>query len=435
MSIQNAMHSGVSGLFANAKRMGYVSNNIANSQTLGYKRQFGDMVSMTAGGRSSDNSATTVRSAYRTDMETQGSTSTTDRDMDAAIIGDGFFVVGRDAEGNPNTTQHRLTRAGSFNMNEDGNLVNSAGYLLYGFKYDEDGNIGAVDRGSFNSLEAVNLSEVDIYGDSTGNIQYNANLPAQQTGQATPPAPFQTSVEYYNELGGTERMMFSWQPTTNDDEWTLTVEDNDGNALGEVDVTFENSGPNAGSVDAYDNINDLSTAPAGFAVDPATGVMTLTLDNGTTPQVIDVEMGAPGTTQRLSQFVGDYSPEGIRKDGAPSAPLERVEFGEDGTLWGVFVGGERKALYDIPLATVVNNEGLVEEEGSAYSLSHQAGTMVLKESGGSTGYMSGGTLERSNVDIAKELTDLIEIQRSYSSNTKVVQTADEMFNETNNLKR
>lgn len=433
MSIQNAMQSGVSGLFANSSRMGYVSNNIANSQTIGYKRQFGDMVSVTAGGPSATRSATTVRTAFRMDMETQGTMMRTDIDTDIALVGSGFLVVGQNAD--PGIANHRLTRAGSFTKNDQGYLVNSAGYYLYGFQYDENGELGAVDRGSFRDLKPVSLGDVNIYGSPTTSISYNANLPAQQTGQPTPPSPFVTSVEYYTALGASERLLFEWQPSSSDNLWTLTVSDADGNAYGRVDVSFHDSGPNVGTPEAYTNITSFTVPISNFDFSAADGRLNLTIPNGDVPQQITIDFGAPGTSGHLSQFVGDYSPEGIRKDGSPSSPLERVEFDRDGTLWGIFAGGHRKPLYDIPIAEVVNAEGLLEEEGSAFSYAHQAGTLTLRKSGTEKGYIAGGTLERSNVDLARELTDLIEIQRSYSSNAKIVQTADEMLDETTRLKR
>lgn len=436
MSIYNAMQSGVSGLKANATRMSSLGNNIANANTVGYKRQFADLVSMNASGPSSKGlSATTVRTVGRMDMDTQGTMMTTDVPTDLAVVGSGFFVVGLDTEANVNSSGHRLTRAGSFRVNEDGYLQNSAGQYLYGYEYDQNGDLGVVDRGSFRDLVPVNLAEVSIQGNPSSEIKYNANLPAQQTGLPTPPDPFLTSVEYYTPLGEAKRLEFSWQPGAAENEWTLTISDEDGSDYGQVDVSFNDSGANAGSPASYDNITDLSAAPASFNFDAATGRATIEIDNGDVPQEIEIDFGAPGSSDRLTQFAGDYSPEGIRKDGAPSAPLNRIEVTDDGVMWGIFGDGGRRKLFDIPIAEVANPEGLSEADGNAFTLTGQSGTLSLRQGGGEKGYIASGMLERSNVDLAEELTQLIEVQRSYSSNAKVVQTSDEMLDETTRLKR
>lgn len=424
MSIQNAMQAGVSGLFANGSRMSYVGNNIANSQTVGYKRQFADMVSMTAGGGQAD-SATTVRAVSRMDMLSQGTMMTTNRPTDLAVVGNGFFVVGLDTAGDVNSTGHRLSRAGNFRINENGYMVNSAGHYLYGFAFNEDGQVGAVDRGSFRDLQAVNVGQVSMHGNATDLIQYSANLPAQQTGLDEAPASFITSVEYYNALGGAERLVFDWAPQTNSNEWVLTVSDQEGASLGRLSVEFADSGDNAGSPLSYVTLE-------GPAFDEETGVWSLDVGND---QTIDIELGAPGSFDRLTQFAGDYTPEGVRRNGSAAAALSHVEVTDDGVLHGVFENGSRRALYQIPIADVVNAEGLHEADGNAYTLGIEAGTLTLRDSGGDKGYIASGVLERSNVDLAQELTDLIEIQRAYSSNAKIVQTADEMLEETTRLKR
>lgn len=429
MSIQNAMQSGVSGLFANGSRMSYVGNNIANSQTVGYKRQFADMVSMTAGGRA--DSATTVRTVSRMDMLSPGTMMPTNRATDLAVVGSGFFVVGLDTAADVNTTGHRLSRAGNFRIDEQGYMVNSAGHYLYGFAYNEEGQIGPVDRGGFRDLQAVNVGQISMRGNATDRIEYSANLPAQQTGLADPPEPFITSVEYYNSLGGAERLVFEWQPGATANEWELRVTDQHGGNYGSLTVNFHDSGANAGAPSAY----DFTALGPNAAFDPATGVLELTIPNGTTPQTIEVELGAPDTFDRLTQFAGDYAPEGVRRNGSATASLSHVEITEDGVLHGVFENGSRRALYQIPIAEVVNPEGLQEADGNAYILGIEAGTLTLRNSGGAKGYIASGVLERSNVDLAQELTDLIEIQRAYSSNAKIVQTADEMLEETTRLKR
>ena len=136
------------------------------------------------------------------------------------------------------------------------------------------------------------------------------------------------------------------------------------------------------------------------------------------------------------RFSGDYSPLTIEADGSESGTLTRVEFDEFGNVWGVFDNGTRSALYQVPLATFSNANGLQTTNNSTFSTSMDSGDFYLGQAGsGETGTLTSGGVESANVDIAQELTSLIQRQRAYSSNAKIITTADEMLSETVNLKR
>ncbi len=170
-------------------------------------------------------------------------------------------------------------------------------------------------------------------------------------------------------------------------------------------------------------------------MDPATGVATITLDNGVVPQEIDITLGKPGAFDGISQFAGDFSL-AFDRDGSSAGELVRTEITEDGTLFGVFDNGMRRALYDIPVAVVANPNGLVEVKGNAYRLSGETGSFSALQANSSTvGSINAGALEGSNVDIAQEMTDLIKAQRAFSTNAKVITTVDDMMDETTRLKR
>ena len=94
------------------------------------------------------------------------------------------------------------------------------------------------------------------------------------------------------------------------------------------------------------------------------------------------------------------------------------------------------ALYSIPLAIVPNPNGLIATDANAYFQSQDSGPFELAPAGaGSAGTITSGALEGSNVEVAQELTDLIQTQRAYSSNAKIITTVDEMLDETMRLKR
>ncbi len=433
MSISSALQTGVSGLQANSKAVGGISENIANSNTVGYRRGFAHMVTTTAS-NGNGSGVLSVAAIEQLEINRSGGLISTNSSTDMAVSGKGFFVVSV----NPNETvqtNYMLTRAGSFLPDKDGYLVNAAGFYLSGYPYDADGNLGTVDRSSFSSLETVNIGNVTLSADQTETVSIAGNLPSQDTGLATPGAAFSTSSEIFTGLGESQRISFDWQPTSTDNQWDVTVNDQDGNALGTMTIDFNDSGALSGSPATYSNVTSVATAPAAFAFDTATGQATITLNNGTTPQTMTVDMGAPNTFEGLTQFAGDFS-QNFDRDGSSVGELIRTEINEVGTLFGVFDNGMRRALYQIPVGVVANPNGLIEMKGNAYALSGDSGTFTAQEANsGATGGITQNALEGSNVDIAEEMTDLIRVQRAYSVNAKVITTVDEMMDETARLKR
>ncbi|MFE0755392.1 flagellar hook protein FlgE [Inquilinus sp. NPDC058860] len=432
MSIQSAMQAGVMGLFSQSARMSSISDNIANSGTVGYKRasvDFSTLVTPSAGG---SYAAGGVSANARLQISKQGIINPGSSTTDLAISGRGFFLVTNSVTGGA-TAKTALTRAGSFLPDENGNLRNTAGYYLLGWPAKADGTIGPVDQDGTGSLQVVNVNTMTAAGQPTTTMGFSGNLPADQTGPDAPTVPFKTSAEFFSPLGASDRLFLEWQPSTTRNQWTLTVADASGNKFGSVDVTFNDSGPNAGQPASWSNAT--AGGFGGFSFDTATGQAVLSVPNGSTPQQVTLSLGAPNTAGGVVQFAGTYNPK-ISKDGAAVGRLSRVEADESGKLIGIFDNGARRTLYQIPIADVANPDGLNPEDGNVYTISRESGAMRLWGAGtGPVGSVAGGSLESSNVDLAEELTQLIQTQRAYSSNAKIVQTADEMLNETTQLKR
>lgn len=426
MSVQSAMRSAVSGLSAQSSRMAAISDNIANSQTVGYKRStvsFSAMIAQAQGGYQAGGVAATARTEVSKLGIIQNGTSATDM----AVAGRGFFVVTGSGGNAP-----VLTRAGSFRPDAEGYLVNAAGYRLMGWPLGPDGKAGSVDYDALNTLKPVNIASAGATAQPTTTVSFTGNVPSRETGPDAPSDPFRSSVEYFDPLGNSKRLFIEWQPSTTENQWTLTVTDAAGNPYGSVDVEFASSGPLAGSPAAYTNVTG---ATPGFAFDPATGKMTIEAVAGTGTQSIELSFGAPGSFSGTTQFADDFNPKTTR-DGAPVGQLQGVEVTEDGRVVGVFSNNTRRALWQIPLADVTNPDGLVPGDGNTFQVSQDSGAARLYDANsGGIGAVVGGALEGSNVDIAEELTDLIVTQRAYSTNAKIIQTADEMLEEAGRLKR
>lgn len=434
MSISSALQTGVSGLFANSIAVGRISENIANANTDGYKRRFAQMVTTTATGGGGDTPSGV--SAVESSSVTLGGTMTSTSSVtDLAVNGNGFFVV----SGQPNDpvqSDYFLTRAGSFKPDANGNLVNAAGYYLAGYQYQSNGTLGAVDRSGFSGMSTVNIQNATIPPSATTTISVQGNLPSQETGLATPGSAFTSSTNFYSALGQSSRLQFSWQPTSTPNEWTVTMSDDGGTTYGSVTMDFNNSGANAGSPSGYSGVVNSATAPAGFAFNTATGTATLTINNGTTPQTITVNLGAPNSTSGMTQFSGDFTPQVFDEDGSSVANLSSVEVDSSGNLVGVFDNGARKSLFQIPLGQVTNPDGLTPVDGNAYKLSSASGAYNNYQAGtGAVGTIASNSLESSNVDIAQELSNLIVVQRAYSTDAKIVTTMDDMLDVTTQMKR
>jgi flagellar hook protein FlgE len=432
MAISNALQAAVAGLNSNADAVGSISENIANSGTVGYKRKFSSMVTTTGG----NSGGSGVRAVNRQDVRMEGQFIGATSKDDLSIAGEGFFVVSK-SPNEPDASAYMLTRAGSFAPDEEGYLRNAAGFYLAGYPYQDDGTLGAVDYTNFSSMRSVRADDVLPAAAPTTTATMDGNLPAGETGTGTAAASFVSTMRYYNALGGSETLSFSWQPdiaTAN--QWQSTITGGDGTVYGTVDVVFSDSGPTPGAPLSYVGTPDAGlTAPAAFSVS-ATGDISITIDNGTVSQTMTVGLGAPGTYDGTTQFAGDYSPQQFDIDGSSVAKIEDTEFDNGGVLWGLFDNGRREALFQLPIAMIKNPDGLTQLDGTAYKLSRESGDMILSKAGkNGTGTVTPFSLEASNVDVANEMTQLIQIQRAYSSNARVVTTADEMLQETTNLKR
>jgi flagellar hook protein FlgE len=422
MSISSALQIGVSGLQANSSRVQNISSNIANANTVGYRRTFAEFVTQNTGSTQAG-----VLTDVRADISANGNIMGTGRSTDLAVQGDGFFVVSRNPN-DPVESNYYMTRAGSFTPDQDGNLRNSAGYFLSGFPTDAAGATGSVSSTSFTDLSTVNVASYQVQGTPSTRVGVSGNVPAQETGPGTTGTAFESTLRYVNQLGGSDALNLSWTPGATANEWTVSITDEAGINYGDATVNFTDSGVNAGSPGSY--------TPGTLPIDPATGVVTLSIANGGTPQTLEIDFGAPGTFAGMTQFSGDYTPPAFADDGTETGSLERAEMSDSGILYGVFDNGQRRALFQVPLANVANPDQMRSIDGNAYIATRDSGAVSLGNPMlNGLGSINSGALEDSNVDIAQELTDLIQTQRAYSSSAKIITTSDEMLSETLSIKR
>jgi len=428
MSILGAMYSAVSGLGAQSTKLGVISDNISNSSTTGYKRsevEFSSLVTQQISNHSYSSGG--VQSDVRRQVDKQGLLQSTSSNTDIAINGGGFFAVSDTQNADPSQDLIALTRAGSFEPDDQGFLRNAAGYYLMGWQLNPDGTTvnPAPARDTFASLEPVNVSGINFTGAPTQNMTFAGNLPAQLA-NGTPGTPIRTDIEYFNDLGVSNTMTLQWTPSADGvaNDWQLQIFDSatGGGTTPVYDqiVSFNASGPNAGSPSSIPGI--------------AGGVLAIPVDGGV--QTVNLNVGDVNSSSGITQFAGEYTPTKITKDGALFGVVNTVEIDEKGIVTAVFNNGSRRPIYQIPIAIVQNPNGLTARDGTAFVQSRDSGSLYMWDAGtGPAGKTAGDSLEQSNVDIATELTNMIETQRTYSSNAKVIQTADEMLQELTQLKR
>lgn len=434
MSISSSLNAGVMGLNANSTRLSTISDNIANSETFGYKRSQVEFSSMVLEQRSSAYSAGGVMVDTLKDVSAVGSLISTGNATDIAVAGRGLVPV-TDVQGIDQTAADRnlmLLPTGSFTADQNGNLRTQSGLFLLGWPADSTGSIGNVSRNSGTNLEPVNIATSQFVASPTASIEVGINLPADATTAGSAGGGYSLPIEYYDNLGRAQTLRMDFSPvvpgTGSSNQWQVQIFDDAGDPstpIGALDITFDDTSTNGGRIASV-------TPSGGAAYDATTGQVALTLSHGP----VDVFIGRPLDSAGMTQLSAPFSPTSVTKDGAPIGDLQSIEIDELGNLQAIYDTGFRRTLYQIPVGDVPNMDGLKALDGQAYSVSAQSGNMYLWDAGtGPVGSISGFALMESTTDIARELTDLIETQRAYSSSAKIVQTVDEMLQETTNLKR
>ena len=434
MTISSSLNAGVAGLSANANRLATISDNIANSSTYGYKRMETDFHSMVIGsGRGGAYSAGGVRVTTQRLVSESGSLVTTSNATDLAVRGRGFLPVAASSEINLHNgnAQMLLTTTGSFRTDSDGYLVTQSGLTLMGWPALANGTVPTFPRDTGAGLEPVQVNVNQLTGEPTTSISLGVNLPASST-QAQSAGDVQAlSIEYYDNLGISQNIEIEFAPTVPDDgssnEWTMTFRDtalNDA-IIGEYVLTFD-SGRDAGGT-----LQSVSTNSGG-TYDPVTGALIVEVAGGP----LEINIGMPGDPDGLTQLSSSFAPVSIDKDGYPVGNMTSVEIDANGFVHAIYDTGITRTIYQVPLVDMPNPNGLVALDHQTFSTSPESGTFFLWDAGdGPTGDIVSYALEESTTDVAGELTDMIQTQRAYSSNAKVIQTVDEMLQETTNIKR
>lgn len=469
MGVFSALTTAVTGMQAQSYALENISGNIANSRTAGFKRvdtSFSDLVPDSALNRQI---AGSVASYSRATNTIQGDLNATRIDTNAAINGDGFFVVDQRQSGVGASTQfansNLYTRRGDFDFDADGYLVNGAGYYLKGQKIDPvTGQI----IGS--QPDVLRITKDQFPAKATTQIEYSANIPAYPktnsavsttpgsellnagTGFGTNPGvtPGGTgtvvgsdltlflnrsipggSVTVYDTLGKATSVELRWAKISNAaagppavaDTWNLFIAENTGATGATVayrnvntNVTFDNTGKM--TFPASGNITIPPMTIGGNAISPAAAPISI-VTNGTS-------LTQNGDTS------GQIDARSIRQNGYTAGTLDRVSISNEGQVIGTFSNGQVVALAQIAVARFNAGNALKRLDGGAFEETIESGAPIV---GLGTAALIGGNVEQSNTDIADEFSKMIVTQQAYSANTKVISTAQEMLRDVFNIIR
>ena len=386
-----------SGLNAVTEQLNAISNNIANSGTVGFKSGRAEFSALYAESQPLGVGVSAVTQS----ITKGGSISSTGTALDLAINGNGFFMV-RDSAG---TTAY--TRAGYFGTDSHGNLVNNLGMYLQGYPVDANGML------QVGTISNLTISSGSIPAKATESIDFTANLDARAEVPATSPFDPKDNTSYNNSYTtqvydslGREHTLNQYFVKTGENEW-------------EVHYYMDDKPVTNGGVD---QVQKLTFNSQGILTNPS-GSVPLTADIAGA-ESITIDMSYNGT----SQYGSDFSVSKNKGDGYASGERTGQAIDEDGSVYATFSNGERLLQGQLVLANFTNPNGLQSQDGTTWAQTASSGAPLTGTPGsGLLGSIVSGALESSNVDLTSELVGLMTAQRNYQANTKVISTNDSMM--------
>jgi flagellar hook protein FlgE len=449
MSINSAMQAGVTGLISNSSALAAISDNIANANTVGYKRVGIDFSTLvTNDGLVSRYTAGGVSTTARQFVDQQGTIQSSTNATDLAIAGDGFFVTTSSPTGATPGDARYFTRAGAFSPDKEGNLKNSAGLYLQGWPADANGDV-TVDSANLSSLQTINILDVASTAEPTTNGSIVANLNSDQTVNAQaatytagdmnlyardPTAAgaikpdFSMQVPVADSKGGQRILVYDFLKTDNANEWKVEVRADPASDLADPTqpiahgtVTFKSDGSfSSAAGDSTAGDQDLSQKIN------VPWKKSLGIDDST----VTVDLS------KISQLSSASSVSSVTTNGTAFGTLAGVSIDDKGLVTAVYQNGSTRRLAQLAIATFPNSDGLRPADGNAYRASAASGSFTLKAAGtAGAGSVSPSSLESSTVDLSSEFTGLITTQRAYSASSKIITTADQMLQELLDIKR
>jgi flagellar hook protein FlgE len=423
MSLFGALNTAVSGLTAQSAAFGNISDNVANSQSVGFKgvdTSFIDYLT-TSTTTTNDPGSVVARPDYTNAV--QGTVSQSSDPLALAISGQGFFAVaesnGTTAAGLPSFDQQPyFTRAGDFTTDKNGFLVNSANEYLEGWTIDPT-------TGTMNQAQTqpIQVSNAPFKAIATANAAISANLPTTPSSNTA----MSSQMQVYDAAGNLHTLTLGWTPPAQGSTtgWGLSVTADGGTTpIATTTLQFAADG----------TISGVGGTP-GTAGQPATLALSPTF--GATTQNITLNLGTFGQANGVTEFAGTtYSLNNLSQDGVPAGNFTGTSITANGAVVASYDNGKTVTVAQVPLVTFANPDALQRQNGQAFTATTQSGTAISKNpNSDGAGQLITGSVESSNVDIATEFSKLIVAQQAYGAAAKIVTSADQMLQTTINMKQ
>jgi flagellar hook protein FlgE len=444
----NTFSTALSGMNSSTMGLNVVGNNLANLNTVGFKGSdisFSEVLGQqfnTPGGNVNHLGLGSQVQAIRA-LFSQGGVETSNNPLDVAIQGQGMLVV------DDNGTR-KYTRAGTMHLDSDGNLVSGGGLNIQG--YTRDPTTGAIDRSL--GIQNIQVPNTLVAPTPTTQFEIGMNLDGRQpTG-----SQFSTSVQLFDSFGSSHVANLSFQkevsgtitPVT---RWRfdLTIPANQLAGANPADTTSVSlltgstatSSPSAGAL-VFDGAGNMTSAYIGAdpATNPPLGNLALptssvpALANGGTLSPVTWNLLSSTGAANVSGYASGNEVTTSSQDGSMAGTMSSLSILSDGMLSAVFNNGKTVDVGQLVLAQFRNVDGLTAQGGGLFTESSNSGPARLgaPEDDGQGRLMS-GALELSNVDLATELTKIITYQRGYQASARMITTADQILQETLNIRQ
>ncbi|EHG7580655.1 MULTISPECIES: flagellar hook protein FlgE [Citrobacter] len=382
------------GLNAVTEQLNAISNNIANSGTVGFKSGRAEFSALYAESQPLGVGVSGVTQS----ITKGGSISSTGNALDLAINGNGFFVV-RDSAG---TTAY--SRAGYFGTDSSGNLINNLGMYLQGYPVDANGQLQVGTVGNLTISSGSIPAKATDSLDFTANLDANADVPTNGNFDPKDNTSYNNTytTQVYDSLGR-EHTLNQYFVKKDDNTWEVHYYMDDTEIPNSAqEMTFSDQGILTTPTDLTSLNVDIPGA-AGLSIDLSY--------NGTT------------------QYGSDFSVSKNQGSGYASGERTGQAIDADGSVYATFSNGERMLQGQLVLANFANANGLQSQDGTTWTQTASSGAPLTGAPGtGLLGSITAGALEQSNVDLTSELVGLMTAQRNYQANTKVISTNDNMMN-------
>lgn len=400
----------LSGLNAASNNLAVTGNNIANANTVGFKKsrsEFADVYASSLGGVSSIQPGAGVKVANVAQQFNQGNLQFTENNLDLAISGEGFFTM---AKSPTELNDLSYTRDGEFKLDKDGYMVNNQGSALLVYKPNgttvaEGFSVGVTQPVQINTLTGLPTSTNTA--DIVVNLNASSGTPDSAPFVETKPETYnsQTSVTVYDSLGSAH-ILTAYFVKTADNTW---------------DVHHFMSEPATPDSKTDIGTGELIFDSAGKLVTPADGTFSLAAyppGNGADDITIST-MNYFGSTQVNQTF----SVNAMSQNGLPAGRLTGIDIDGEGVIFARFSNGGSQTVGQVALTRFPNNNGLAKLGDTSWGQSANSGEPIRGQAGGNNfGAIQSGAVEASNVDLSAQLVNLIVAQQHYQANAQTITT-------------